>query len=142
MYSHGRQSVESQPAAPGRRPALTFEELLHDPRPRDAPVVVDLVPFHGRALVHAAIAAQAPAVDVLVDNETPGVRSAAEQAEVKSVLGDVRFERSIDGSRCTLVRVAERPRVPAPFEPLGSEFGALAGRRPIDLPLHLLRRLA
>jgi hypothetical protein len=142
MYSHGRQAVESSPvAALDLGPVLRFEELLHSPRVRDAPVVVDLVPFHGRALVHAALAAQAPAVDVLVDNETPGVRSAAEQQEVRSILGDVRFERSVRGSRFTLVRVAGRPAVPPPFEALGGEFGALAGRRPIDLPLHLLRHL-
>jgi hypothetical protein len=97
---------------------------------------VNLAPFHGRCLVHAALAAQADAVDLLVPNETDGVRSAAEQARTRQLLGDVRFERSVDGTPFTLVRVTGRPPLPEPFAPLPD------GRRPIDLPLHLLERLS
>jgi hypothetical protein len=137
IYSHGRQSVESAAATPPTRAdgAIDLVELLTRPARRRGRVYVNLAPFHGRCLVHAALAAQADAVDLLVPNETDGVRSAAEQARTRRLLGDVHFDRSVDGTPFTLVRVTGRPRLPEPFAPLPD------GRRPIDLPLHRLERL-
>jgi hypothetical protein len=134
IYSHGAQAVES--AGETSRRGLDVGELMTRPARRTGHVAVNLAPFHGRCLVHAALAAQADAVDLLVPNETDGVRSAAEQARTRQLLGDVRFERSVDGTPLTLVRVTGRPPLPEPFAPLPD------GRRPIDLPLHLLERLS
>jgi hypothetical protein len=134
IYSHGSQAVES--AAEASAGDVDVNELMTVPARRTGHVYVNLAPFHGRCLVHAALAAQADAVDLLVPNETDGVRSAAEQARTRQLLGDVRFERSVDGTPFTLVRVSGRPPLPEPFAPLPD------GRRPIDLPLHLLERLS
>jgi hypothetical protein len=136
IYSHGRQSVESAGAVPDVGAVVDLAELLQQPARREGRVVVNLAPLHGRLLVHAALAAQADAVDLLVPNETDGVRSAAEQARTQRLLGDVRFDRSVGGTPFTLVRVTGRPPLPAPFAPLPD------GRRPIDLPLHQLERLS
>jgi hypothetical protein len=134
IYSHGQQAGESANETLGG--GVDVHELMTVPATREGRVVVNLAPFHGRCLVHAALAAQADAVDLLVPNETDGVRSAAEQARTRRLLGDVRFERSIGGTPFTLVRVTGRPPLPEPFAPLPDE------RRPIDLPLHRLERLS
>jgi hypothetical protein len=136
IYSHGRQAVESARTPPALEGAAEIAELMTQPQRRAGRVKVNLAPFHGRSLVHAALAAQADAVDLLVPNETDGVRSAAEQARTRTRLGDVAFDRSIDGTPGTCVRVTGRPPLPEPFAPLPD------GRRPIDLPLHALERLA
>ena len=137
IYSHGRQAVESTAAAPPLfADAVPIDALFAAPERRSGRVAVNLAPFHGRSLIHAALAAQAPQVDLLVPNETDGVRSAAEQARTRRLLGDVRFERSVAGTPFTIVHVDGPVPLPAPFEPLAN------GRRPIDLPLHLLEQLA
>ncbi|MDA0159156.1 bis-aminopropyl spermidine synthase family protein [Solirubrobacter ginsenosidimutans] len=148
IYSHGRQSVESANDGPEvfRRlaedaEAIDVDELFDAPRVRAGRVAVNLAPLHGRSLVHAALAAQAPEVDLVVPNETDGVRSESEQERTRRLLGAVRFRRSVDGTPFTIVHVAGTPPLPPPFAPLAETAGELAGRRPIDLPLHLLERL-
>ena len=119
LYTHGRQAVESSAQPPELEGAL---ELVEVRGPYDEPVKINLAPYHGRSLVHAALAAQAPAVDLLVPNETDGVRSAAEQQRTRTLLGDVSFLRSWQGTPYTLVQVRGRPPLPP---------------RP-DMPLHQL----
>ena len=111
IYSHGRQSVESTQQPPKLPGAKTIADLGAR---RDEPVTVNLAPYHGRSLVHAARAANAPAVDLLVPNETDGVRSQAEQERTQRLLGDVTFQRSLDGTPYTLVQV--RGRLPEPTD--------------------------
>jgi hypothetical protein len=149
IYSHGRQSVESASDGPelfGRlaegADVVDVDALFDAPRRRTGRVAVNLAPLHGRSLVHAALAAQAPEVDLLVANETDGVRNESEQERTRRLLGNVRFRRSVDGTPFTIVHLAGTPPLPPPFEPLPETAGELAGRRPIDLPLHLLDRLA
>lgn len=150
IYSHGRQSTESAPQA--ILPSAWVEVLrgAHEASLQDiiegkveghSHVAVNLAPYHGRSLVHAVIGARAAHVDVLVANETEGLRDAVEQAQTRKLLGDIRILRSVDGSSLTLVEVRSRPRLPPPFEPLAQAYGQLAGRRPIDLPLHALMQL-
>src|ERR1700748_2464869 len=75
IYSHRRPAGESvAPAAPDAGGEVVgLEALMAGPATRAGRVVVNLAPFHGRSLVHAALAAQADAVDLLVPNETDGV---------------------------------------------------------------------
>ena len=121
IYSHGRQSIESAAQPPQLPGAVAITDLGAR---REEPVTVNLAPYHGYSLVHAALAARAPAVDLLVPNETDGVRSQAEQERTRRILGDVSFERSYQGTPYTLVRV--RGRLPEPN----------------DGPLHRLQPLA
>lgn len=148
IYSHGRQSVETSGEVPAvfdsvadGAEVVDIDDALSGAACRTKRVAINLSPFHGRLLIYAAIAAQAPAVDLLVPNETDGVRSEAEQARTRRLLGDVRFRRSVDGTPFTVVHVAKRPPLPPPFDPLPAAAGQLAERRPIDLPLHLLELL-
>jgi hypothetical protein len=149
IYSHGQQAAESARGAPPvwdsiverLRPVELFE-LLSRSTVRNEPVAVNLVPFFGRSLVYAALAAQAPVVELLVDNETPGIRSASEQAQTRRLLGEVKFQRSVNGSPFTLVNVAGPSKIVAPFERLEGLGPGFDGRRPLDLPLHRLLALA
>jgi N4-bis(aminopropyl)spermidine synthase len=162
IYSRGRQSVESAPSVPAallraleeegpdllvgeaweRAGALPLATLLYGDAP--GPVrraVVALAPFHGRCLVQAALAVHAEEVDVLVPNDTEGLRSAGEQEELRSVLEtlyeEIRLLRSYDGTALTLVRLrGRRDALTRPFEPLAD------GVRPLDLPSDVLRSLA
>jgi hypothetical protein len=150
IYSHGRQSTESLPG--GRIPTTwqtvlldayetSLKDILDGKVDGHSHVAVKLTPYHGRSLVHAVIGARAELVDVLVHNDTEGLRHAVEQAQTRKLLGDIRMRRSIDGSSLTLLEVHGRPPLPPPFEPLSLAHGPLAGRRPIDLPLHQLIQL-
>ena len=148
IYSRGRQSVESAPAVheavlraleaedpellvgeAWRRPgAVPLATLLYgsDPGPARR-AVVDLAPFHGRCLVQAALAVQAEQIDVLVPNETEGVRSAAEQEELRTVLSlrydEVQLLRSYDGTTLTLVRMRRRGDAGEPVPARGGPTG-------------------
>ena len=150
IYSHGRQSTESAPRASFPSVWLEILREAHEASLKDIfegkvggneHIAVNLAPYHGRSLVHAVIGARAPRVDVLVANETEGLRDAVEQARTRRLLGDVRMRRSVDGSALTLLEVRGWPPLPPPFEPLSQGHGPLTGRRPIDLPLHALMEL-
>lgn len=150
IYSRGRQSAETLPPVALPNTWLDVLRHAHEASLKDildgkvlkhSYVAVDLVPYHGNSLIHAVIGAGAPRVDVLVDNETHGLRDAVEQAETRKLLGDVRIRRSIDGTSLTLLEVHGSPPLPPPFEPLSSAQGLLEGRRPIDLPHHQLLEL-
>jgi N4-bis(aminopropyl)spermidine synthase len=136
LYTHGRQAVESG-GTPGRVLAdgheLTLRELIRgEPRPQARKLTVDLRPFHGRCLLQACLAAWTPELEVTVDNDTEGVRSAAEQDRLRRALAPVyaieALQRSHAGSRDTVLRLARQPDVPPEY----------ARERVIDLPLHLL----
>ncbi len=136
LYTHGRQAVEAG-GTPGRVWAdgheLTLRELIRgEPRPEARKLTVDLRPFHGRCLLQACLAAWTPELEVTVDNDTEGVRSAAEQDRLRRALAPVYaiegIERSHAGSRDTVLRLARQPDVPPEY----------ARERVIDLPLHLL----
>jgi N4-bis(aminopropyl)spermidine synthase len=134
LYTHGRQAVEAG-GAPGRVLAgdteLSLRELIRGERRPDARrLCVDLRPFHGRSLVQAALAAWTPELEIVVDNDTEGVRSAAEQARLAAALRPVYriegIERSHAGTRDTVIRMARQADAPADTRDL------------IDLPLHRL----
>jgi hypothetical protein len=141
LYTHGRQAVEAG-GTPGRVLAdgteLTLTDLLREPHPAER-MTIDLRPFHGRCLVQASLAATARELEVTVDNETEGVRSAAEQERLARVLAPAyaieTLQRSHAGSRDTVLRLRRHADVPPayarPHEPVD-------GDRLIDKPLHLL----
>ena len=120
LYTHGRQAVEAG-GTPGRVLAddteLSLRELIRgERRPAARRLSVDLRPFHGRSLVQAALAAWTPELEIVVDNDTEGVRSAAEQQRLAAALAPAyrieAIERSHAGTRDTVIRLARRPDAP------------------------------
>lgn len=141
LYTHGRQAVEAG-GTPGRVVAdgeeLTLAELLRAPHPAER-MTVDLRPFHARCLFQACLAALATELEVTTDNETEGVRSAAEQARLARVLAPAyaleAIDRSHAGSRDTVLRLRRRADVPPAY---ARPHESVDGDRLIDKPLHLL----
>lgn len=136
VYSHGRQAEEAG-GRPGRVLAdgqeITLRELIRgEKQPPAQRLEVDLRPFHGRCLLQACLAAWTPELEMTVDNDTEGVRSAAEQERLRRALAPVyridAIERSHAGTRDTVLRLTRQPDVPLEY----------ARERVIDLPLHLL----
>ncbi len=126
MYTRGRQAIESAAAAApdlaelgGEAGALYFgdgwgkrgrplSELLDAPQPA-ATVVVNLAPDLVYSLYQVAVAAVAQRVLIVAHNRTEGLRTAAEQARLRSVV-DGRYEvvaltRSWRDSAVTLVEL-------------------------------------
>jgi hypothetical protein len=110
IYTHGRQSEESAPATPTDLSRLLAGEI--------APETIDLRPYYARSLVQALLASRRETVTVLTDNNTPGLRSAREQDELRQLLAPLytldAIDRSVDGSRDTrlrLTRIAPNPPV-------------------------------
>ena len=112
---------------------LSLRELIRgERRPAARRLRVDLRPFHGRCLVQACLAAWTPELEVTVDNDTEGVRSAAEQRRLADALRPVyrieALDRSHDGGRDTVIRLVRQDDVPPEY----------ARERVIDLPIHVL----
>jgi hypothetical protein len=141
LYTHGRQAVEAG-GTPGRVVAdgeeLTLAELLRAPHPARR-MTIDLRPFHGRCLVQACLAATADELEVTADNDTEGLRSAAEQERLARVLAPAyaieAIDRSLAGSRDARLRLRRAADPPPAY---ARPHDSIDGDRLIDKPLYLL----
>jgi Branched-chain polyamine synthase A C-terminal domain len=118
MYTRGRQAVESTASALpdflgelegvgyGRGFKRPLRELLDTPRPAPA-VVVNLAPDLVYSLYQVGVAAVAERVLIVAHNHTEGLRNAAEQDLLRTVVAPryevVQLARSWRGSPFTLV---------------------------------------
>jgi hypothetical protein len=119
MYSHGESAVESAVESAAEThdviPANAVVSLrdvaalLREPGAVDVPTEVHLAREHGHLLVQVLLAARAQVHVLVCDNDTPGLRSATEQNDLRNALSGQyrveRLERSVDGGRASRLRL-------------------------------------